>query len=73
MAEETGAVACSLKYRLPWPGLDSSISEDYIGLEGFLLEEIENRSNSTEGRLIVKDNQHTKPGHLHTVSYRIRA
>ncbi len=53
MVEETGAVLSSLKYRLPWPRVDSRISEDYIGLQGYLLEQIENRANSTEGRLLV--------------------
>jgi hypothetical protein len=53
MAVETGAVLSSLKYRLPWPSVDSRISEDYMGLQGYLLEQIENRPNSTEGRLLV--------------------
>ena len=52
MAIQTGAVLSSLKYRLPWP-LKGDEEEDYEGLAGFLCEQIENRVNSTEGRLLV--------------------
>lgn len=53
MVQDTGAVLASIKFRLPWPGVDSSISEDYVGLQGYLLEQVQNRPNSTEGRLLV--------------------